>query len=678
MQSIRQGISFKQLENSVRKMASSITSSMLKTEDIIEKRNLYQIGDWSLLYNGAQNKASFSFKEIVPNGLKISIANSTGWVRLLNPLGKELDTGIYSVVLSARSLTDKPDSTYKVFVFRTLDDTRFEKHSELALKDGKYKTTLHLGDGVQNYWVGLETLDKNIDLYITHLKVQVEPVDKKLRELAAECSKLHLPLVMTESKTKEYIDIVDHNNDFNAKAKNDEMGFILEYACSLRRVEMPDTFIRMIKYIAVRSAELSDNQKNILKIQLRNALLLSHDKELIEIIYAHCPEMVFHMDLNTEMFSLITGTAPDDNAEREKAPYQEDNLLYDFQSNPEILSQVIRKKLQNASDALQKQPHIYAVMANIFTSTVGTESQYLTYFNKYLKSQSIPEISSLSFDNDIFLSSLKFNPRPVVEQGPLVSVVMSAFNAENTVVYAVNSILNQTYKNIELLICDDGSNDKTVELLTQLAKFDQRISIFRSKENQGTYNIRNDMISHCKGEFITFQDSDDFSTPIRIQEQVHNLLEKGALLSFTRWLRVRDDGKTVVFFDGLISRFCVVSAMGHRSVFERLPQFRSSYVAADTEFYESAKKLLGKEKITLDNRPLILGLWSETSLTRQTDLTAENNGFVAPRRRAYADIAARQRILGSRVVPDAAVIRTLKSLDLHRESSGSEPVTNNI
>lgn len=678
MQSLKQNMSLKHLENSVRKMASSFSSTMLKTENIVEKRNLYQIGEWSLLYNGNKNKATFSFKEILPNGLKISIANSTGWVRLLNPLGKDLKRGIYSVELSARSLTNKPDSTYKVFVFNTDDNTRFDKHSELILKNGKYKTTLHLGDGLQNYWVGLETLDKNIDLYITHLKVIVEPVGKKLREMAANCTKIDLPLVLTDSKSKEYADIEKHNKEFNDNAKSDELGFILEYACSLRRVEMSDTFVNMIKYITVRSTELTSNQKNILKLQLRNALLLTHDKELIDIIYTHCPEMIFEMDLNTEMFALVTGTASADDIEHVKTPYQSDNLLYDFQNNTELLSQVIRKKMQDQPDILHKKPHIYAIMANIFASSVGREANYLTYINKYLNSQQLPEISSLSFNDDIFLSNLEFTDCPEVKQGPLVSVIMSAFNAESTIVYAVNSILKQTYKNIELLVCDDGSSDDTVGLLKQLESNDPRVKIYRSKGNQGTYNIRNDMISNCEGEFITFQDSDDYSTPIRIQEQVKNLLEKEALLSFTRWLRVRNDGKVVVFFDGLVSRFCVVSAMGHRSVFERLPKFRSSYVAADTEFYENAKKLLGIERITMDNRPLIVGLWSESSLTRQVDLTAENNGFVAPRRRAYADIASRQRLLGPQVITDTMVEDTLKSLNLYRESSGSEPIASNI
>ena len=137
------------------------------------------------------------------------------------------------------------------------------------------------------------------------------------------------------------------------------------------------------------------------------------------------------------------------------------------------------------------------------------------------------------------------------------------------------------------------------------------------------------MISQCSGEYITFQDSDDYAVPCRIQEQIQNILEKDVLVSFTNWVRVKEDGKVVVFHDGFINRFCVVSAMAHKTVFERLPKFRSSYIGADTEFYENVKNMLGVEEIHIDSRPMILGLWSESSLTRQVDLTAEHNGYVA-------------------------------------------------
>ncbi len=674
MQSIRQGVSFRKIEASVKKMASSITTSSLSPDEIVEAKNLYKIGPWDLTYNSDKNTAEFSFTKLLTGGLKISVRNSTGWVRLLSPLGGDVKPGIYSVALSARSLTDKPEASYRVFVFKTLDGSRFDRHSELELKNGKYSTKLHLGDGVQNYWMGFETLDESIDLYVAHLKIDVETVGRKLKEMAEECNKIELPLVMTEAKSKEYVDIDTYNSVFDQKAKSDELGFVLEYACSLRRVEMPDTFIRMIKYLAVRFHQLSDSQKSNMKAQLRIALLISHDRELMDIIYMHCPEMVFQMDLNTDMFSLLAGQEDCEAPEADHRAFNSGIPIYDFQNDVGTLSKVIRQEMREDPNLLKNKPHMYAVMANVFASKTGKESAYLSYLNKYLNSQSIPEISCLSFSDDIFLSSLKFKNSPDIAQGPLVSVIMSAFNAEKTIDYAVSSILDQTYRNIELLVCDDGSTDATVELLMQLAENDSRVKVYKSRGNQGTYNIRNDMVAVSKGEFITFQDSDDYSVPIRIQEQVNNLLEKDTLLTFTRWFRVRNDGKVVVFFDGLISRFCVVSAMGHRSVFERLPRFRSSYVAADTEFYENAKKLLGMESIYLDNRPLILGLWSETSLTRQADLTAENNGFVAPRRRAYADIAARQRVLGSRIVTNAMVDEKLKSLGIYRESCGSETV----
>jgi glycosyltransferase involved in cell wall biosynthesis len=201
---------------------------------------------------------------------------------------------------------------------------------------------------------------------------------------------------------------------------------------------------------------------------------------------------------------------------------------------------------------------------------------------------------------------------------------------------------------------------KRLDKIIEIAGTDERIRVFRSRANQGTYNIRNDLIKRAKGEYIAFQDSDDYTLPNRIEIQLRSLLETGKTMCNTQWMRITPEGSFVFFHDDRVSRFCVVSSMVRREVFDLVPQFRSSLVAADTEFYQTMIDTFGEDELCMIDKPLLLGLWGEGSLTQKRDLKAKNSGYVAVRRQNYSDIAARQRALGKGLVVDEEVEKTLK------------------
>ena len=108
---------------------------------------------------------------------------------------------------------------------------------------------------------------------------------------------------------------------------------------------------------------------------------------------------------------------------------------------------------------------------------------------------------------------------------PLVSVLMSVRNSEQTVEKSIESILNQSYDYFEFLIVDDCSTDSTLEKLKILEKQDSRISIFTNSENIGLTKSLNKLIKNTKGELIARQDADDYSNPERIYAQVEYLLK---------------------------------------------------------------------------------------------------------------------------------------------------------
>ncbi len=100
----------------------------------------------------------------------------------------------------------------------------------------------------------------------------------------------------------------------------------------------------------------------------------------------------------------------------------------------------------------------------------------------------------------------------------LISIIIPVFNAENYIFDSINSILNQTYRNMEIIIIDDGSTDATFDLLTDLEKKDKRIKVIK-KENSGIVDALNLGLHLSKGEYISRMDADDICEPDRIRLQ---------------------------------------------------------------------------------------------------------------------------------------------------------------
>ena len=115
---------------------------------------------------------------------------------------------------------------------------------------------------------------------------------------------------------------------------------------------------------------------------------------------------------------------------------------------------------------------------------------------------------------------------------PKVSVIMSAFNAEKSIEKSVQSILDQTFEDFELLIVDDCSTDITSKILNRFS--DERIKLFKNKENIGLTKSLNFLINNSKTKFIVRQDADDYSHKRRIEEQYKILIDQNIDFCVTR------------------------------------------------------------------------------------------------------------------------------------------------
>lgn len=123
----------------------------------------------------------------------------------------------------------------------------------------------------------------------------------------------------------------------------------------------------------------------------------------------------------------------------------------------------------------------------------------------------------------------------------LVSIITPSFNSSKTIERCINSVINQSYQNWELLITDDCSTDNTLEIIKQFR--DVRIKVWSLKTNSGAAVARNNSISNAKGSYIAFLDSDDEWSPRKISDQINFMTTNQLNFTFTSYNRVSLDSE---------------------------------------------------------------------------------------------------------------------------------------
>jgi len=129
---------------------------------------------------------------------------------------------------------------------------------------------------------------------------------------------------------------------------------------------------------------------------------------------------------------------------------------------------------------------------------------------------------------------------------PKISVVMAVYNEEKFLEESVDSILNQTFKDWELVIVNDCSTDNSLNIIKSYMKKDKRIRLVNNKKNGGCPDSRNDGLKISKGEYIAILDGDDVSHPKRLEKEV-NYLEKNPhiFLVGSSAVYINEEGKEI-------------------------------------------------------------------------------------------------------------------------------------
>ena len=208
---------------------------------------------------------------------------------------------------------------------------------------------------------------------------------------------------------------------------------------------------------------------------------------------------------------------------------------------------------------------------------------------------------------------------------PLISILLPFYNSKSTLEQCLISLINQTYKNIEIILIDDCSNDDSYELIKKYIN-DKNIKYLKTKFNVGPFAAKNFAFEYTKGSYISFHDADDISHPERIEKQIRPLINKRCLLTSCLIIRTHLTEflmQDINNFENIIKKinskrlhtvnkiykYCcqailgLVTAMFHRNLLIKMKYlFNNIRHSADAEFYErflyvTTGKLINDEDI---------------------------------------------------------------------------------
>src|SRR5699024_8951224 len=133
-----------------------------------------------------------------------------------------------------------------------------------------------------------------------------------------------------------------------------------------------------------------------------------------------------------------------------------------------------------------------------------------------------------------------------MKTAPLFSIIMPAYDAENTIDEAIESVFMQTLEDYELIVVNDCSQDKTRQVVEEYVQVDERVLLINNNENKGVARSRNKALEASRGRYITFLDSDDRWSPQKLEKQYHAFC-RGNDIVFTAYKRFGEGKEAVVY-----------------------------------------------------------------------------------------------------------------------------------
>lgn len=246
------------------------------------------------------------------------------------------------------------------------------------------------------------------------------------------------------------------------------------------------------------------------------------------------------------------------------------------------------------------------------------------FFNTFGMSGVDVKCDAALFDRPCILESVSFKKINInckqTLANPKVTIFVSAFNAESTIAQAIQSLLNQTHKNLEIIICDDNSSDSTPRICADFAgQHSSLITFIQNKMQKGTYANRNMGLDLARGDFFTILDADDIAHPERVALQLDILIANPCLMGVIgHWVRLSNRGYLGFrnFWGGTYLHEAVATFMFRReAVMSKIGYWDEVMFSADTEFLERVRRVFGKKSVEVRKVPLCIASQIDTSLT---------------------------------------------------------------
>lgn len=127
----------------------------------------------------------------------------------------------------------------------------------------------------------------------------------------------------------------------------------------------------------------------------------------------------------------------------------------------------------------------------------------------------------------------------------LVSIIVPTYNTEKFIRSTIESVQNQTYTNWEMVLVDDASADKTVSIIEEFARYDNRIKLFKLPENRGNGFARNAALEKATGKYIAYLDADDLWFPQKLEKQIEFLKENNLHFTFSFYDSIDEEGNNL-------------------------------------------------------------------------------------------------------------------------------------
>ncbi len=225
---------------------------------------------------------------------------------------------------------------------------------------------------------------------------------------------------------------------------------------------------------------------------------------------------------------------------------------------------------------------------------------------------------------------------------PLVSIIITSHNTELYIEACIESLISQSYPNLEIIVVDDLSTDSTPTIIQRIIRSNPGIKLIKLAANLGTYFAKNYGIKICSGKYVFFQDSDDVCHPDRISLQMDTLL-KNPNTSIIRGAYSRIDPITseVIPVNDLFSKLGLITLGIKKEVFQEIGYFNCTTKASDDEFFNRAVHYLGKKSICNLNLPLYYNTMREGSLFGDMVHWNEDGSILqkpSPARKNYVEV----------------------------------------